>query len=177
MSQYLVAAPNSSGGKIDIMPPLTEIKDALSFAGKANQELNQLRRNIIKPYLPLQFPKLADISDDSKSFLLEDSIADTVESLQKGNQTKSLLRHKTKLKREQPQSQQEPSNYQTSLKSYKRNSDNGQKQRRSVKSYSIQQTTQQTKNRQHQRSCHESTHQHTNTPVYYRRKASTTKRN
>ena len=93
------------------MPPLTKIKDALSLAGKANQELNQIRRSIIKPYLPQQFTKMADISDDSKSFLFGDLIADTVESLRKENQTKSLLRDKTNLKRKHPQSQQEPSNY------------------------------------------------------------------
>ena len=37
MSQYLAVASESSGGKIDIMPLLTKIKDALSLAGKANQ--------------------------------------------------------------------------------------------------------------------------------------------
>ena len=69
ISQYLVAASKSRGGKIDIMPPLTKIKDALSVARKASQELNQLWRNMIKPYLPPQFEKLEDISDDSKNFL------------------------------------------------------------------------------------------------------------
>ena len=72
MSQYLVAASKSSGGKIDIMPPSTKIKDALSLAGKTNQELNQFKRNMIKPYLPPQFAKLADNNDDSKDFLFGD---------------------------------------------------------------------------------------------------------
>ena len=111
MSQYLVVASKSSGEKIDIMPPLPKMKDALYLAGKANQELNQFRRNMIKPYLPPQFAKLADIRDDSKNFLSGDSIADIVESLQKENQRKCLLRDKTNLKRKQPQNQQEPSNY------------------------------------------------------------------
>ena len=141
MSQYIVAASNSLGGKIEIMPPLTKIKDAHSIAGKTNQELNQFRRQMIKLYLPPQFAKLADISDDSKTFLFGDSIADTVESLRKENQAKSLLTDKTNLKRKHPQSQQGPSHYQTSSKSQKRNSDYKQKQRRSVKSYSRQQTT------------------------------------
>ena len=110
MSQYLVAASESLGGKIEIMPLLTKIKNALSFAGKANQELNQFRRNMIKPYLPPQFAKFADISDDSKNFLFGDSIADTVESLWKENQTKSLLRDIANLKRKHPQSHQELSN-------------------------------------------------------------------
>ena len=72
---------------------------------------------MLKPYLPPQFAKLADISDDSKNFLFGDSIANAVESLRKENQTKSLLRDKTNLKRKHPQSQQELSNYQTSSKS------------------------------------------------------------
>ena len=125
-----------AAGKFDIMPPLTKIKDALSLAGKANQVLNQFRKNMTKPYLSPQFAILADISDGSKNFLFGDSIADTVEPLRKENQTKSLLRDKTNLKRKHPQSQQEPPNYQTSSKSQKRNSDHGQKQRRSVKSFS-----------------------------------------
>ena len=38
MSQYLLVASKSSEGKIDIMPPLTKMKDTpLSLAGKANQ--------------------------------------------------------------------------------------------------------------------------------------------
>ena len=74
------------------MPPLTKMKDALSLEGKANQESNQFRRNMIKPYLPPQFAKLADISDDSKNFLFGDLIADTVLSLRKKNQTKFLIR-------------------------------------------------------------------------------------
>ena len=58
MSQYLIVAAKSTGGKIEIMPTLTKVKDALSLAGKANQESNQFRRNMIKPYLQPQFAKL-----------------------------------------------------------------------------------------------------------------------
>ena len=83
MWQYLVAASKSLGGKIDIISPLTNIKDVLSLAGKVNQELNQPRRKMIIPYLPTQFTKLADFSDDSKKNFFGDSIADPVESLQK----------------------------------------------------------------------------------------------
>ena len=96
---YLVAALYSSGGKTDIMPPLTKMKDAISLADKANQELNQFRRNMIKPYLPPQFIKLADISDDSTNFLFGDSIADTVESLRKANQIKLLKDNTLKVNR------------------------------------------------------------------------------
>ena len=151
------------------MPPLTKIKDALSLEGKANQESNQFRWNMIKPYLPPQFAKLADISDDSKNFVFGDLIADTVLSLRKENQTKFLIRDKTNLNRKYPQSQKEPSNYKTSSKSQRRNSDQAQKQRKSVKSHGRQQTQQTTQNRQQQQFCHKSTHQNTNTPLYYRK--------
>ena len=70
MSQYQVVVSKSSGRKINIMLPLSKIKDGL--AGKANQGLNQFRRNIIKPYLPPKFAKLANICDDSKNFLAGD---------------------------------------------------------------------------------------------------------
>ena len=52
MSLYLVVAAKSTGEIINIILPLTKIKDALSLARKANQELNHFRRNMIKPYLP-----------------------------------------------------------------------------------------------------------------------------
>ena len=70
ISQYLVVAAKSAGGKIN-MPTLTKIKNALSLEGKANQELNQFRRNMIKLYLPPQFAKLADVIMIPKSFFLE----------------------------------------------------------------------------------------------------------
>ena len=60
---------------------------------------------MIKPYLPPQFARLADISDNSKNFLFGDSIAESVESLGMENQTKSLLRDTTNLKRKHPKSQ------------------------------------------------------------------------
>ena len=120
-----------------------------------------------KPYLPPQFAKLVDISDDSKNYLFGDSIADAVESLRKENQTKSLLRGQINLKRKHPQSQHKSSNYQISSKSQKRNSDQGQKQRRSVKSYSRQQTQEATQSKQHQFR-HKLTYQHPNTLLYYR---------
>ena len=48
MSQYLVVAAKGTGGKIEIMFPLTKTKDALSLAGKTNQKFNQFRWNMIK---------------------------------------------------------------------------------------------------------------------------------
>ena len=93
---------------------------------------------------------MADISDDFKNFLFGDSIADSGDSLLKEIQTKFLLRDKTNITRKHSQSQEESPNCQTSSKSHKRNADQGQKQRRSVKSYSRQQTQETTQNKQHQ---------------------------
>ena len=92
MSQYLVVSLKSSGGNFKIMPRLTKIKDVLFLPGKANQELNQFRRNMVKPYLPPQFAKLANISDNSKNFLFGDSVADTVEFPAKPKSNKILFK-------------------------------------------------------------------------------------
>ena len=53
---------------------------------------------MIKPYLPPQFAKLIDISDDSKNYLFGDSIADAVESLriQNGDPSQNYTTHKAK---------------------------------------------------------------------------------
>ena len=130
MSQYL--AVQKAQEQKSTFASSNKNKRCPSLEGKANQESNQFRRNMIKPYLPPQFAKLADISDDSKNFVFGDLIADTVLSLRKENQTKFLIRDKTNLNRKYPQSQKEPSNYKTSSKSQRRNSDQAQKQRKSV---------------------------------------------
>ena len=57
---------------------------------KVNQELNQFRRNMRKPYLAHTIWKIGRYRDDSKNVLFGDSVADTVESfLVEENQTKS----------------------------------------------------------------------------------------
>ena len=70
----------------DVKVPLTLLKNALSFACKLNQTINQLRRNFIKPSLPVQYARL-----DSSEHLFRDSITitDTLESLQKENKQKN----------------------------------------------------------------------------------------
>ena len=129
------------------MPPLTKMKDAISLADKANQELNQFRRNMIKPYLPPQFIKLADISDDSTNFLFGDSIADTVESLRKANQIKLLKDNTLKVNRRRQTIKplQSPrTGIQTTAK---------------TKVFQIKQQ-QKIHKKQHHQSCQKSTHQH-----------------
>ena len=53
---------------------MNSLKDALSLAGKTNNSLNQVRRQLIKPCLPAKFAKLADINDDYAEFLFGDNI-------------------------------------------------------------------------------------------------------
>ena len=78
----------------DIKTPMTSLKDSLSLAGKVNQSINQLRRYLIKPSLPSQYSKLADLTDESAEHLFGDSISEKLDSLNKENQLKSLLTDK-----------------------------------------------------------------------------------
>ena len=78
--------------------PLTMLKDGLSLAGKANQDLNQLRRELTEPSLPPKYKKLAKNVDNSASLLFGDSISERLDDLQKENKVKSLLTEKPYLK-------------------------------------------------------------------------------
>ena len=91
ITQYLQASSQDSKA-LDIKTPLTMLKDALSLAGCTNQSINKIRRKLIKPSLPAEYSKLADIADDSAEFLFEDDIASSLENLQKENKTKNLLK-------------------------------------------------------------------------------------
>ena len=77
-----------------VKAPLTMLKNGLSLAGKANQDLNQFRRDLIEPSLPPKYKKLAKNVDNSASLLFGDSISERVEDLQKENKVKSLLAEK-----------------------------------------------------------------------------------
>ena len=103
-----------------------------SLAGKLNQSINQLRRNFIKPSLPVQYARLADIADDSSEHLFRDSITDSLESLEKENQMKALLRKGPDLlgKRKHPFPQQF-SNFKASSKTLKRTQNQGHYVRKS----------------------------------------------
>ena len=74
----------------DIEIPLTLLKNTLSLTGKLNQSFNQLRKNFIKPSLPVQYDRLADIADDSSKHLFKDIMTDSLESLKNKNQMKAL---------------------------------------------------------------------------------------
>ena len=74
----------------DITIPLIMLKDSLSLAGKMSQSINQLRRKLIKPALPLKFSKLEEKSEESSESLFGDSVSESVENLEKKNKLKSL---------------------------------------------------------------------------------------
>ena len=124
--------------------PLTMLKDGLSLAGKANQDLNQFRRELIEPSLPPKYRKLAKNVDNSASLLLGDSISERLDDLQKENKVKSLLTEKPYLKEgtytKQPNYTQRKrahndvatrvSNYKSSSKPQKRTHTQGQNYRK-----------------------------------------------
>ena len=124
--------------------PLTMLKDGLSLAGKANQDLNQFRRELIEPSLPPKYKKLAKNVDNSASLLFGDSISERLDDLQKENKVKSLLTEKPYLKEgtytKQPNYTQRKrphndaatgaSNYKSSSKPQKRTHTQGQNYRK-----------------------------------------------
>ena len=66
------------------------LKDLLSLARKVNQQTNRLRRHLIKPPLPLNYCKLADVADESDS-QFGNKISDALETLAKEHQLHSIL--------------------------------------------------------------------------------------
>lgn len=65
------------------------LKDLLSLARKVNQA-NRLRRHLIKPPLPLNCCKLADVANESDS-QFGNKISDALETLAKEHQLHSIL--------------------------------------------------------------------------------------
>ena len=89
---------------LDVKVPLALLKNALSLAGKLNQSTNQLRRNFIRPSLPIQYARLADIAGDLSEHLFGDSITDSLQSLKRENPMKALLRKELDLLRKRKHS-------------------------------------------------------------------------
>ena len=115
----------------DFKIPLNFLKDSLTLAGRANQIINQLRRQLIKPTLPPKYCQLADIADDSAAYLSSDKISEVLETLNKEHQLCSLLNDKSSSSKRKFQ---ESSNYASSSKTQKRTDYNlGQKQRSTQK--------------------------------------------
>ena len=102
-----------------------------SFDVKLNQSINQLRRNFIKPSLPVQYARLADIANDLSEHLFRDSIANSLESLKKENQMKALLRKgQDLLGKRKYYFPQQSSNFEASSKILRRTQDQGHYVRR-----------------------------------------------
>lgn len=141
---------------VDFKTPLDFLKDSLSLAGKANQMTNQLRRQLIKPTLPTKYRRLADIADESSTYLFGDKIAEVLDALNKEYQLRSLLNDKSPVTPKRKY--QESSNSMSSSKTQKRTDYNqGQKQRSSHKKQAQQKPSyQQNHNQSGQHKSHHS---------------------
>ena len=135
LTKQLVSTKQPTVDSFDVKVPLTLLSNALSLAGTLNQSINQLGRIFIKPSLPVQYARLADITDDSSEHLFRDSITDSLESLKKENQMKALLRKGSdSLGKSKHSFSQQSSNFKTSSKTQKRSQDQGNYVRRSHQS-------------------------------------------
>ena len=75
----------------EIKTSLIELKDSMTLAGKVSQQLNQARRDLIKPSLPSEYKKLASEADETSDFLFGSELCDQMEKLRKENKLCSLL--------------------------------------------------------------------------------------
>ena len=76
---------------------MNSLKGSLLLAGKTSQSLNKLRRQLIKPYLPSKFAKLAYNDDDSAKFLFGENISESLEFLSKEHKINIFLNTKEKV--------------------------------------------------------------------------------
>ena len=53
----------------EIKEALTELKDSMTLAGNVSQQINQVRRDFIKPTLPREYKKLASEADETPELL------------------------------------------------------------------------------------------------------------
>ena len=60
---------------ISPLSPLSLLKNSL-LTDNVNQALNQCRRDIIKPTLPLQFVKITKSADGSSAYLFGESLTE-----------------------------------------------------------------------------------------------------
>ena len=135
--------------------PLNFLKDSLSLAGKANQMINQLRRQLIKPTLPPKYCQITDIADDLATYLFGEKISELLETLNKEHQLRSLLNDKSSSSKRKFQ---ESPNYASSSKTQKTTGYNlGQKQR-SAQKKQLQKPYQHKHNRTNQHMFHNYKH-------------------
>lgn len=84
----------------EIKEALTELKDSMTLAGNVSQQLNQVRRDFIKPTLPREYKKLASEADETSELLFGSGLCEKLEKLKKENNLCALL--STKRKFEEP---------------------------------------------------------------------------
>ena len=148
LTKQLVPSKQPTADSFDVKVPLTSLKYALSLAGKLNQSINQVRRNFIKPSLPVQYAMLAGIADDSSEHLFKDSITDSMESLKEENQMKALLKKGPDLLGKRKHSfPQHSSNFKASSKTLRRIQDKGHYVKPISKLQQLQSAAQQYKER------------------------------
>jgi len=63
----------------EVREALTNLKDSMTLAGKLSQQLNQTRRDMIKPTLPKDYKKLAFEADEAADLLFGSALCDQME--------------------------------------------------------------------------------------------------
>ena len=75
----------------EVREALKDLKDSMTFAGKLSQQINQIRRDLIKPSIPIDYKKLASEADETSELLFGSGLCEKMEKLKKQNQLCSLL--------------------------------------------------------------------------------------
>ena len=96
----------------EIKEALTELKDSMTLAGNVSEQINQVRRDFIKPTLPREYKKLALEADETSELLFGSSLCEKLEKLKKENNLCALLSTKRKF--------EEPKNFHSSSKAQTR---------------------------------------------------------
>ena len=75
----------------EVREALTDLKDSMTLAGKLSQQLNQVRRDMIKPNIPKEFQKLASDPDETSDLLFGSSLCENIEKLKKESRLCAML--------------------------------------------------------------------------------------
>ena len=75
----------------EIKEVMDNLKESMSLAGRASQQINQTRRELIKPSLPTEYKKLASEVEETSDLLFGPSLCEKMEKLKKENHLCSLL--------------------------------------------------------------------------------------
>lgn len=72
---------------------LTDLKESMTLAGKLSQQLNQARRDMIKPTLSRDYKKLASETDETSRLLFGENLCERMEKLKKESKLCNMLAH------------------------------------------------------------------------------------